>query len=242
VYFDQISELTGLQLALVSTGIAVLLGGVWALSIQQGGGIKEGAWVEEDSDESEIERALTLRDTFSGSEHSLEPILDGARPPALSPDAVDETPERRSSQSAPPRIPLDVPVRSPAAGPIPKLHIRTGSLDTSSPPISPQRRSHTRPRYGTLLGAEASPNALVTPGFSIGLSPVSPGFALIPRARRRLGLRSISEVVSVTAGPSNEPQGGSGEVQGSTAGPGRRWRWIRHTNTSQKQGHSTLPR
>ncbi|CAE6494284.1 unnamed protein product [Rhizoctonia solani] len=243
VYFDQISELTGLQLTLVSTGIVVLFGGVWALSVQQGGGIKEGAWVEEDSDESEIERTLAHHDTFSGSEHSLEPILDGSRPPALSPDAVDESSEQRSSQSAPPRSPLDVPPRSPAAGPIPKLHIRTGSLDTSSPPISPQRRSHTRPRYGTLLGAEAPPSALVAPGFSIGLSPVSPGFALIPRARRRLGLRSISEGFSVTTGPSNESGAGSGEAQGSTPSPGRRWRWIRRANTSQKQGHSsTLPR
>lgn len=243
VYFDQISELTGLQLGLVSTGIVVLLGGVWALSVQQGGGIKEGAWVEEDADEAEVDRTLALRDTFSGSEHSLEPILDGARPPILSPDEVNESPEGRSSQNVQPRSPVDMSPRSPMLGPAPKLHIRTGSLDASSPPISPQRRSYTRPRYGTLLGAEAPPSALVTPGFSIGLSPVSPGFALIPRARRRLGLRSISEGFSATAGPSNESRESSGEVQGNSPVPGRRWRWIKHANTSQKQGHgNTLPR
>ncbi|CAE6488333.1 unnamed protein product [Rhizoctonia solani] len=244
VYFDQISELTGLQLSLVSTGIIVLLGGVWALSVQQGGGIKEGAWVEEDSDDEQGERTLAFRDTFSGSEHSLEPILDGARPAVLSPDPVSESPEERSSQSVHPRSPLDVSPRSPVDGPAPKLHIRTGSLDASSPPISPQRRSHTRPRYGTLLGAEAPPSALVAPGFSIGLSPVSPGFALIPRARRRLGLRSISEGFSATAGPSNESRESSGEVQGSSPSPspGRRWRWIKRVDTSQKQGHNTLPR
>ncbi|CAE7214434.1 unnamed protein product [Rhizoctonia solani] len=244
VYFDQIAELSGLQLGLVCTGIVVLLGGVWALSVQQGGGIKEGAWVEEDADEAEVERSLALRDTFSGSEHSLEPLLDGVRPIAVSPDAVGESPAGRSPQSVQPRNPLDVMPRSATSGPVPKLHIRTGSLDaSSSPPISPQRRSHTRPRYGTLLGAEAPPSALVTPGFSIGLSPVSPGFALIPRARRRLGLRSISETFSATAGPSNESQESGGEVQGGGPSPGRRWRWIKHVNTSQKQGHSsTLPR
>ncbi|EUC66880.1 magnesium transporter NIPA protein [Rhizoctonia solani AG-3 Rhs1AP] len=243
VYFDQIAELTGLQLGLVCTGIAVLLGGVWALSVQQGGGIKEGAWVEEDADEAEVERSLPLRNTFSGSEHSLEPILDGARSIAPSPDAVDESPAGRSPRSVQPRSPLDVSPHNPITGPIPKLHIRTGSLDTSSPPISPQRRSYTRPRYGTLLGAEAPPSALVTPGFSIGLSPVSPGFALIPRARRRLGLRSISECFPVTAGPSNESQESSGDVQGGGPSPGRRWRWIKRANTSQKQDHSsTLPR
>ncbi|CUA76662.1 hypothetical protein RSOLAG22IIIB_02129 [Rhizoctonia solani] len=239
IYFDQIAELTGLQLSLVITGIVVLLGGVWALSVQQGGGIKEGAWVEEDADEAEVERNLALRDTFSGSEHSLEPILDGARPIVSSPDPTGENLVGRSPQGSP----LDMPPRSPAAGPAPKLHIRTGSLDPSSPPISPQRRSHTRPRYGTLLGAEAPPSALVTPGFSIGLSPVSPGFALIPRARRRLGLRSISEVFSATAEPSNESQEGNGEVQGGGPSLGRRWRWIKHVNTSQKPSHSsTLPR
>ncbi|KAH7345066.1 hypothetical protein B0J17DRAFT_638186 [Rhizoctonia solani] len=243
VYFDQISELSGLQLGLVSTGIVVLLGGVWALSVQQGGGIKEGAWVEEDSDEGEADRALAFRDAFSGSEHSLEPILDGVRPAVLSPDAVNESPAARSSQSVPPRSPLDMSPHSPTSGPIPKLHIRTGSLDASSPPISPQRRSHTRPRYGTLLGAEAPPSALVTPGFSIGLSPVSPGFALIPRARRRLGLRSISEGLSATAGFSNESRETNGDVQGNSPSPGRRWRWIKRVNTSQSQGHSsTLPR
>ncbi|KAG8763475.1 hypothetical protein FRC11_003164 [Ceratobasidium sp. 423] len=241
IYFDQISELTGLQLGLVSTGIIVLLGGVWALSVQQGGGIKEGAWVEEDSDD-EGERILALRDTFSGSEHSLEPILDGIRPAVLSPDPVSESPEGRSSQSMQLHSPLDMSPHSPVAGPAPKLHIRTGSLDASSPPISPQRRSHARPRYGTLLGAEAPPSALVTPGFSIGLSPVSPGFALIPRARRRLGLRSISEGFSATARPSSESQESSGEVQGCSTSPGRRWRWIKRVNTSQKQGHNTLPR
>ncbi|CAE6510699.1 unnamed protein product [Rhizoctonia solani] len=243
VYFDQIAELTGLQLSLVGTGIVVLLGGVWALSVQQGGGIKEGAWVEEVADEAEVERSLALRDAFNGSEHSLEPILDGARPVAPSPDAIGESPAGRSSRSAQPRSPLDVSPHSPTAGPIPKLHIRTGSLDASSPPISPQRRSYTRPRYGTFLGAEAPPSALVTPGFSIGLSPVSPGFALIPRARRRLGLRSISEGFSETARPSNESQESGGEIQGGGPSLGRRWRWIKHVNTSQKQGHSsTLPR
>ncbi|KAJ1311514.1 hypothetical protein OPQ81_010000 [Rhizoctonia solani] len=237
IYFDQISELTGLQLGLVSTGIVVLLGGVWALSVQQGGGIKEGAWVEEDTDETEVNR------TFSGSEHSLEPLLDGVRSAILTPEAATESPAEIPTQSVPPRSPLDVSPCGPLAGPAPKLHIRTGSLDTSSPPISPQRRSHTRPRYGTLLGAEAPPSALVTPGFSIGLSPVSPGFALIPRARRRLGLRSISEGFSVAAGPSIESRESGGEAQGTNPSPGRRWRWIRRANTSQKQDHSnTLPR
>jgi hypothetical protein len=235
VYFDQISELTGLQLGLVTLGIMILLGGVWAVSVQQGGGIKEGAWVEEDTDESEIERIAAYRDAFSGSEHRLEPILDVTRPLVISPNPISQSSARGSSQDAPPRSPLGAPPRSPVAGPAPRLHIRTGSLDASSPPISPQRRSHARPRYGTLLGAEAPTGPLVTPGFSIGLSPVSPGFALIPRARRRLGLRSTSEG-SVSTGPANDLRERSGEVQDGSSR--RRWRWIRNIGSTPGNGVS----
>lgn len=253
MYFDQISELSSVQLGLVGLGIVVLLGGVWAVSVQQGGGIKEGAWVEEDADDEEVERAIAFRDTFSGSEHSLEPILDTSRPMVVSPNPISEvaSPLQNPFQDLPPRSPLD-------AGPLSRssitesssrhrdLHIRTGSLDASSPPTSPQRRSQTRPRYGTLLGAEAPAGALVAPGFSIGLSPVSPGFALIPRARRRLGLRSISEG-STAPGTHNDAQGrghGRNGQEHETAG-NRRWRWVRglaFANSEGENGQGSLPR
>lgn len=244
VYFDQISELTGLQLCLVSIGMLLLLGGVWAVSVQQAGGIKEGAWVEEDADEAEVDRIVAFRDTFSGSEHSLEPIVDGSRSLVLSPNPVSDSPAADPFQDASPRSPREGSTDLSA----PRLHIRTGSLDgqahshASSPPISPQRRSHTRPRYGTLLGAEAPAGALVTPGFSIGLSPVSPGFALIPQARRRLGLRSISEG-SGAAVSSSDSQERSGNALEST--PRRRWRWIKNIASPRREGDGgsgTLPR
>ncbi|KAB5589790.1 hypothetical protein CTheo_6768 [Ceratobasidium theobromae] len=231
VYFDQISELTGLQLGLVSFGIVVLLGGVWAVSVQEGGGIKEGAWVEEDGDDADVERTGAFGHTFSGSEHSLEPILDSTRPLAISRQPVNDSP-RDSSLDAP-ASPIRTAPLSPVGGSSPRLHIRTGSLDTSSPPVSPQRRSHPRPRYGTLLGAEAPAGALVTPGFSIGLSPVSPGFALIPQARRRFGLRSISEG-SAGAEASNDSRERTVEGQGNTSR--RRWRWIKNVGTSSRGG------
>ncbi|KAG9094402.1 hypothetical protein FRC06_010837 [Ceratobasidium sp. 370] len=233
VYFDQISELTVLQLSLVILGIFTLLGGVWAVSIQQGGGVKEGAWVEEDSDQEDAERTVAFRDTFSGSEHSLEPMLDPSRSIVISPNAATESSNQDPFQdpSTPiqyPSGPLGEPAPTPA---LPSrrrnIHIRTGSLDNSSPaPISPQRRSQTRPRYGTLLGSEAPAGVLVAPGFSIGLSPVSPGFALIPRARRRLGLRSISEGSAASSGPDDTHVRTGGNENG---GPGRRkWRWVRN--------------
>lgn len=248
VYFDQISELSSLQLGLVILGIVILLGGVWAVSVQQGGGIKEGAWVEEDADEEEVERTLAFRDTFSGSEHSLEPMLSASMPIVVSPNAVGETtsPFQDPFQDQPPRSPLEAAPRSPIAESGSRhrnIHIRTGSLDASSPPISPQRRSQTRPRYGTLLGAEGPAGALVAPGFSIGLSPVSPGFALIPRARRRLGLRSISDGSAAPgAHDGAQGQGRSGE-QHETAGR-RRWRWVRglaFSNGEGENGQGDLP-
>jgi hypothetical protein len=229
VYFDQISELSTLQLGLVILGIVVLLGGVWAVSVQQGGGIKEGAWVEEDADQEEDERTVAYRDTFSGSEHSLEPMLDPSRPLVISPNPVSDTPTEDPFQDPP-------APRSPAAQPVSRrhnIHIRTGSLDTSSPPISPQRRSQTRPRYGTLLGAGGPAGALVAPGFSIGLSPVSPGFALIPRARRHFGLRSISEGSAASGGfdEAHERTGGDG----NEAPVRRRWRWVRSITSPREQ-------
>ncbi|QRW05598.1 Magnesium transporter NIPA [Ceratobasidium sp. AG-Ba] len=234
VYFDQISELSGFHLTLVILGIFILLGGVWAVSIQQGGGVKEGAWVDEDADQDEVERAVALRDTFSGSEHSLEPMIDPSRPLVISPNPASESPSQDPfhDQTRTSCSPTGEPI--PSASRRRNIHIRTGSLDAPSPPISPQRRSGTRPRYGTLLGAEAPPGALVAPGFSIGLSPVSPGFALIPRARRQLGLRSISEG---SAAPDAETQvRTSGNENGGTAR--RKWTWVKNLALHGRQQHS----
>src|SRR6266404_2970834 len=66
----------------------------------------------------------------------------------------------------------------------------TASESAISPPTSPsipRRRSHHHAGQSTLGVATAtSPSVPVpTPGFSIGLSPVSPGFALVPCERRR---------------------------------------------------------
>ncbi|KAJ2920207.1 hypothetical protein MD484_g230, partial [Candolleomyces efflorescens] len=48
VYYDQISLIKPLHLGLVVVGIVVLLGGVWVVSIQAGGGgVDVGAWSEE---------------------------------------------------------------------------------------------------------------------------------------------------------------------------------------------------
>ncbi|KAJ3515403.1 hypothetical protein NLJ89_g1779 [Agrocybe chaxingu] len=48
VYFNQISLISQLHLGLVILGIAILLGGVWVVSIQSGGGgVDVGAWNEE---------------------------------------------------------------------------------------------------------------------------------------------------------------------------------------------------
>ncbi|KAG8749046.1 hypothetical protein FRC12_013602 [Ceratobasidium sp. 428] len=236
VYFDQISMLSALQLTLVILGIFILLGGVWAVSIQQGGGIKEGAWVEEDADQEEVERAAAFRDTFSGGEHRLEPILDPSRPMVVSPNAIGETPNQDPFQGPAASAPQTTsPLGEPASTPASRrrnIHIRTSSLEASSPPISPQRRSQTRPRYGTLLGAEAPAGALVAPGFSIGLSPVSPGFALIPRARRRLGLRSISEGSVAPDGPDeSHVRTGGNDSEGSAR---RKWRWVKSLTSREE--------
>jgi len=155
VYFDQVSLLPTSHLLLVTLGMFILLGGVWAVSLQA---VNVGTWSGEDDDDVPL-------------------LEDGATDEARIPDIAD----------------TDVTTTSPEAPERERPQLNTVvSESTMSPPPSPtipRRRSHHHAGQSALgVAAAVSPPqvpVVPTPGFSIGLSPVSPGFALVPRERRR---------------------------------------------------------
>jgi len=153
VYFDQVSLLPASHLLLVTLGIFVLLGGVWAVSLQA---VNIGTW----SSESEVDVPLTEDEASDEDE--------GALPESNLPSALPcpQTPEHG--------------------------HARTHSEPAMSPPHSPlsPRRRPTRlysgqVPFGGTMPVSSPPPPVHAPVFSIGLSPASPGFVLVPRERRR---------------------------------------------------------
>ena len=154
VYFDQVSLLPTSHILLVTVGIFILLGGVWAVSLQA---VNVGTW----SGEDDIDVPLLEGDTIE--EERIPPIPESDVTPTS-----PETPERD-------RAPSQTAVSESAMSP------------PQSPSI-PRRRSHHhagQSALGVAAAVSSPPVAVPTPGFSIGLSPVSPGFALVPRERRR---------------------------------------------------------
>lgn len=241
VYYDQFSLLSRKHLILVLTGIAILLAGVWIVSMPAqggGGGVEIGTWREGDESlgaDGEIRLETDVQAELGGQTHPPRITLSSV--PGLSDwahlaeqpspiDGGDEDLERHprvSSDSAthtvgtsrrrPPRL---SPLESPHRSSLPPAHLRSPPLGTAS----------------------------LSGGFSIGLSPVSPGFAVLPRGRRRPsgvgvadlvqqvrtveeGRRRVSEgdavhsPVTSTPMELRLPRSGGGNTVQETA----RWRW-----------------
>lgn len=179
--------------------------------------------------------------TWSGEDDVDVPLLEG--------DATDEVrvadiAETNASPASP-----GIPERDRA-----RSHTVV-SEPAMSPPPSPtisRRRSHYHAGQSALgvTTVVSPPVPVPTPGFSIGLSPVSPGFALVPRERRRCTsgqstrdswddvirrarLRQVvSENDAVIEG--DVEQGNDAGVEREETGDGRvinaaraRWRWVR---------------
>ncbi|KAF7327922.1 hypothetical protein MKEN_00372200 [Mycena kentingensis (nom. inval.)] len=177
VYFNQFSLIPPLHLGLVSLGIAVLLGGVWVVSIQT---TPEDSWSDEDSagsesetqsvtrvdEEREIERPVLSRS--SRSESSLHATAT----------ATVQSPQSTQSQ------PLPTAVSSPdgmlyASARRPKSHHLRAQTSAYSPPVP-------------------NPVTSLSGGLQIGLSPVSPGFSIVPADRGRVVSGRFADVVGET--------------------------------------------
>ncbi|KAF9056155.1 hypothetical protein BJ165DRAFT_1522098 [Panaeolus papilionaceus] len=226
VYFDQISLIKPLHLGLVVLGIVILLGGVWVVSIQSGGGgVDVGSWNEEGIQLPGEDIAL-----YNEPEASQDVLLPGPETPtckatALSHPfrsrlgAVPMERETRSESSVPHEVSsltglgLDLgpetsstvhciaPTRADTQlyptprTPSNRIGPRRETVD-GRPSLSPSLTSpgshhrtvshplHSHPPHAPLSPPLGSVSTLGT-GFQIGLSPVSPGFTIMPMERRR---------------------------------------------------------
>lgn len=191
VYFDQLGQLPGWRLILVIVGMFVLLAGVWAVSAQA------------NVDESDT---ATESDTVSNSGSATPETNPPPHYPSYASTAVGP---QGSSLSEPIAPPMDRRVRSEGAVfPQSSLSLHTlcasssqlshpftaYQTDISSPLPDTSRSSrqhptiidpsaHTRTMSSSLHQQQSS-NVLSPTGLTIGLSPVSPGFGLLPLPRR----------------------------------------------------------
>ncbi|KZT30582.1 hypothetical protein NEOLEDRAFT_1082700 [Neolentinus lepideus HHB14362 ss-1] len=221
VYYDQFSLLSVLQLWLVSLGIIVLLAGVWVVSMYAGaGGVDVGPWHEEEGEDDEALDEIST-EAYTDEPRSLlgEVVVQEPEPEA---DPLAQTLEIHAEHA---RSQTDTRVLSPSIF----LSPRRGRHPTQSPASADG--NHTYP---------LSPS-LPMPSFSTGLSPVSPGFAVVPRERRRRvsGMgpgesvrafpmrRAVSDGDVSVRSPSTEEGASGGHRDADVSEGRRRWRWLR---------------
>ncbi|KZS92952.1 hypothetical protein SISNIDRAFT_485899 [Sistotremastrum niveocremeum HHB9708] len=245
IYYNQFNLLPTPHIILVIVGIFVLLAGVWTLSIQGGGkrGVDLGTFQEDNVDETasdtletdtaveRVPRSPSIRNTFSSAvDHNghLEPSSPGAQDVR---DARHRWP------------PMASPSDFPQSHSIPQLSTSTlPRLSTST---------HSRPRHRrfiSLFASQDDQNNLGTPlipagGFSIGLSPISPGFAVVPQQRRRVSMHTIAEEARVrravsesdvgSHARSSEPIVSTREMTDGSHQARARWRWLRTLVTGE---------
>ena len=237
VYFDQFALIPWNHLALVGLGIVILLGGVWIVSFNSGGGgVNVGTWRDENSDESEGDgldacegvsspaRGRSARETvlFERSAISESDIshyfTHDPHPQTLPPGPTSRIQDYMS-------LSQDTDER-------PNLRIRTGEQ---------RRRQANELRSPVQAHHHHSVLSPQLPAFSIGISPASPGFVVVPRERRRrisgLSMESqtrrsqsegdifpvpdpVDEVVERTLSE-------GANLQSSPPAQGSRWRWLR---------------
>ena len=178
VYFDQFSLIPWKHLALVGLGVIILLGGVWVVSFNSGGGgVNVGTWKDDESDESEDgdleEREEVLPDTRG--RQARDRVLLGRSAISESDASNPFTHPRTSSPDQTRHIQAHMPLSQGTDG-RPNLNIRTGIQRRRQ---TNELRSPVQPHH------HHSVLAPQLPGLSIGISPASPGFVVVPRERRR---------------------------------------------------------
>ncbi|KAH7104390.1 hypothetical protein BKA62DRAFT_505846 [Auriculariales sp. MPI-PUGE-AT-0066] len=240
IYFDQFSQLGTGHIALVIVGIFVLLSGVGALSAREHG-IELGTWFEGGdaldaaiiSDDMEgVPRAdVTVTTPGPADPRAMRfsnspPILSTRRAATsvASPEDEDEPPAAHMSMSE------TLPRRPSAHGRMPS---------------APLLGMHGRRRSGMFLepptaGAQNA-TSFGAGGLSIGLSPISPGFALVPRRRvsavgaKGLGFASVVRaamgsgrraLTDFTSQSAAADSGAAAEPAARTQS-GWQWQWLR---------------
>lgn len=244
VYFDQFALLSTLKLALISLGMITLLGGVWVVSFHAGSGrVDVGTWQEGDDDlEDEEVREATQ-------------IENGYTSPLFSPRMMESTLSDSEALHSPAVMAHSItfPISPQAAEPSQAMNPFAPTAPAAAASALPNQSMRRRRRISLLQPSESNPSALNMPGggFSIGLSPISPGFAIVPKRRlakfrrvvaratmrRALSENDINEIVRqsrVVSAPvldGASRQNGNGEENLGEERPRRkakaRWKWLR---------------
>jgi hypothetical protein len=214
VYFDQLQLIKVAHLLLVTLGIVVLLGGVWVVSVQAGGGgVDLGTWDTEDfaddgvdvpvvqGESEETDRSVAVLDE-TDSEATINSIANLEQ--ALS------SPRLRATRSEPLQV-LSASSSRTLGREAPRVeipqssHQRHTTYSVNALVSPPAFRSRFFQRTSTTEGGSlqfsplhqrrsSHPSTFAPPfntvsalgaGLQIGISAVSPGFSIVPRERRR---------------------------------------------------------
>ena len=160
VYFDQFSLIPPLHLGLVGLGIVVLLGGVWVVSVQsEGKELDVEPWSESGGEDGDA------------AYESLGEASGRQRPRTVQME--------RETISEPTMYvgPGIIEASRPSAG--------EGSMGNISRAMHRRRTTGDTSQHGPGAPPPVVPVLTMGTGFQIGLSPVSPGFAIVPRERGR---------------------------------------------------------
>ena len=214
VYFDQFSLIPPVHFGLVILGIFVLLGGVWVVSIQSGGGgIDVGTWNE--GEDFSCQESILLPDSEDLGDTQEAAAMSMAKQPTFNhrPQAMERESLSESNISnmaiSPQSAGLELvgPAQDSSLAPIPttEIHRPRAPQLSSSPEVPSQRHSARRglthqfptsmhsgnsrtvsqPHSQTTHLPPLGPVSTLGTGFQIGLSPLSPGFTIVPLDRRR---------------------------------------------------------
>jgi magnesium transporter len=225
IYFDQFSLLSTAHLLLVVLGMAILLTGVWIVSFPPSGShrIDLSAWNDnEESDMEDDEEHIRYEDEplpMAGSpldeEIGMGRVSSREHSPPRQPHLIDLSGDAHATPSnlhlvpparRHPRRQTDSALLSTEYGAAPALH--PAPPTPNSPTRSRQRLSVGTAHLSTLgplsprqsFAAHTLPLSPGAPsGFSIGLSPISPGFSLVPteRMQRRRRVTSLGSIDGV---------------------------------------------
>ena len=203
--------------------MVILLGGVWLVSFHAGSGrVDVGTWQEGDDGIEEDTQIPALSENYPS--------------PLFSPMSIEST----VSESGLARLSLPSHTSQHTI----TFPSTSGTNDNNNEHLShsltlspPSNNSNRHRRRYSLLHPTDTSSTLPGGGFSIGLSPVSPGFAIVPK-RRINGLRSIVQRATmrrtvsendvgdehrtlVPGLPSPEP------MEGRRVRAKARWKWLR---------------
>lgn len=240
VYFDQFSLIAPLHLVLVMIGIVILLSGVWVVSIHSGGGGVEMGSTFDEIPVPVVPDIAEEEEVAAIGEDEIPPDWGTRSEPSLGTSTV-MSPENVLGFEEGPISPISTVTCPPLPSPVSKIptagpsrlgrHERHSTYDS----ISYSRR--TLNPLSPPINAVAS---LAGAGIQIGLSPLSPGFSVLPRRRvSQSGLgrpggelqrrRTVSEGYLQSSAPIVEDRTGSGNVPAVAQGrvPKRKWRWLK---------------